>query len=39
MADAFSFWKSEAAKTPAGRATHRLEAEAEETSKHSLAAE
>jgi len=39
MADAFSFWKTEAARTPAARATHRLEAEAEETSKHPLAAE
>lgn len=40
MAESFSFWKSEAAKTPAGRAAHRLESEAEaEPSKHSLAAE
>ncbi len=39
MAETFSCWKTEAAKTPAGRATHRLETEVEETSKHSLAAE
>lgn len=40
MADTFSCWKSETAKTPAGREARRLEAEAEsETSKHSMAAE
>jgi hypothetical protein len=40
MAETFSTWKSEAGKTPAGRAAHRLESEAEaEGSKHSLAAE
>jgi|GEM_PF-3174991 hypothetical protein len=39
MAETFSCWKTEAAKTPAGRAAHRLEPDAEETSKHSLAAE
>ncbi|MGH7125187.1 MAG: phasin family protein [Stellaceae bacterium] len=39
MADTFSYWKSEAAKTPMGRAAHRFESEAEETSKHPLAAE
>jgi hypothetical protein len=39
MAETFSFWKTEAAKTPAGRAAHRFETEAEETEKHSLAAE
>ena len=40
MAETFSYWKNETAKTPAGRAARRLESEAEaETSKHSLAAE
>jgi phasin protein len=39
MADTLSWWKTEAAKTPAGRAAHRLESEVEETSKHSMAAE
>jgi hypothetical protein len=39
MAETFSWWKTEAAKTPAGRAVHRMESEAEETAKHSLAAE
>jgi phasin protein len=39
MADTFSFWKTEATKSPMGRAAHRLETEAEETAKHSLAAE
>ncbi len=39
MAETFSCWKTEAAKTPAGRVAHRLETETEETSKHSLAAE
>jgi hypothetical protein len=40
MAEGFSFWKNESAKTPAGRAAQRLEAEVEsETSKHPLAAE
>jgi hypothetical protein len=39
MAETFSSWKSEAAKTPAGRAGQRLESEVEEASKHSLAAE
>ncbi len=39
MAETFSCWKTEAAKTPAGRVAHRLETEVEETSKHSLAAE
>jgi hypothetical protein len=39
MAETFSWWKSEAAKTPMGRAAHRLGTEAEETAKHSLAAE
>ena len=38
MAETFSCWKSEAARTPAGREARRLEAEAEETTKHSLAA-
>jgi hypothetical protein len=39
MAETFSCWKSEAAKTPVGRAAHRLESEVEETAKHSMAAE
>src|SRR5215471_9243867 len=39
MAETFSCWKSEVAKTPAGRASHRIESEVEETSKHSMAAE
>jgi len=39
MAETFSCWKSEAAKTPAGRAAQRFESEAEETAKHNLAAE
>lgn len=39
MAETFSCWKVEAVKTPAGRAAQRFESEAEETSKHSLAAE
>lgn len=39
MAETFSSWKSEAAKTPAGRAAQRLESEVEETAKHSMAAE
>jgi hypothetical protein len=39
MAETFSCWKNEAAKTPAGRAAHRLEADVEETTKHSMAAE
>ena len=40
MAEGFSFWKRETAKTPVGRAAHRAESGAEaETSKHSLAAE
>lgn len=39
MADTFSCWKSEAGKTSAGRAAQRFESEAEEASKHSLAAE
>ncbi len=38
-AETFSCWKTEAAKSPAGRAAHRIESEVEETSKHSLAAE
>jgi len=40
MADTFSCWKTEVAKTPVGRAANRLASEAEaETSKHTLAAE
>ena len=40
MADTFSCWKTEVAKTPAGRAAHRIDVETEaETSKHTLAAE
>jgi len=39
MAETFSCWKSEAAKTPAGRAAQRFESEAEDAAKHSLAAE
>jgi len=39
MAETFSYWKTEAAKTPVGRAAQRLEDEVEETSKHPLAAE
>ena len=39
MAETFSCWKAEAAKKPAGRAAQRFESEAEEASKHSLAAE
>jgi hypothetical protein len=39
MAETFSCWKSEAAKTPAGRAAQRFESEVEDTAKHSLAAE
>ena len=39
MAETFLCWKNEAAKTPAGRAAHRIEQEVEETSKHSMAAE
>ena len=39
MAETFSCWKSEAAKTPAGRAAQRFESEVEDAAKHSLAAE
>ena len=39
MAETFSCWKNESAKTPAGRAAHRIDAEVEETTKHSMAAE
>jgi hypothetical protein len=39
MAETFSCWKSEAAKTPAARTAHRMESEVEEAAKHSLAAE
>lgn len=39
MAETFSYWKTEAARTPAGRAAHRVESDLEETTKHSLAAE
>ncbi|HKF73778.1 MAG TPA: phasin family protein [Stellaceae bacterium] len=39
VTEGFSFWKNEAVKTPAARAAHRVEAEAEETTKHPLAAE
>ena len=39
MAETFACWKTEAVKTPAGRAAQRFESEVEETSKHNLAAE
>jgi hypothetical protein len=40
MVDSFAAWKTEAERTPAGRATQRAESEAESmTSKHSMAAE
>jgi len=39
MAETFSYWKSEVVRTHAGRDARRLEADAEETAKHSLAAE
>ena len=39
MAETFSCWKSEAAKTPAARDARRLADEVEDTTKHSLAAE
>jgi hypothetical protein len=39
MAETFSYWKSESVRTHAGRDTRRLESDAEETAKHSLAAE
>jgi hypothetical protein len=39
MAETFSCWKTEAAKTPVGRAAQRFESEIEDASKHSIAAE
>ena len=39
MAETFSCWKNEAAKTPAGRAAQRIEQEVDEASKHPMAAE
>ena len=39
MAETFSYWKTEAARTPAGRTAHRVESDLEEATKHSLAAE
>ena len=39
MAETFSYWKSEVVRTHSGREARRLESDAEETAKHSLAAE
>ena len=39
ISETFTCWKNETARTPVGRAAHRLESEAEEVSKHSMAAE
>ncbi len=39
MAETFSCWKTEAARTPMGRETRRVESELDEAAKHSMAAE
>ena len=39
VAETFTCWRTETVRTPVSRAAHRLESEAEEVSKHSMAAE
>jgi phasin protein len=39
MTETFSFWKSEAARTPFAREARRAESEVEDAAKHSIAAE